>query len=77
MVSIPSINMSLFGTPSSIVRAALGRVSKEGEREKEVRDEAPAEEENVGRNATDFEEPAPGDSSLSRILNHVRFDMDN
>ena len=63
--------MSFFGTPSSMIRAALGRVSEEGEREEEVRDKAPAKEENAGRNAANFEEPAPGDSSLSRILNPV------
>ena len=44
MVIIPSVNMSLFGTLSSMLRATLGWVSEEGEREEEVRDEEPAEE---------------------------------
>jgi hypothetical protein len=71
-------------------QAALGRVSKdgnrEGEHEEEVWDEAPAEvggelnpviEENVGRNAAEFEEPVPNDSSLGRILNPIHFGVDN
>ena len=69
--------MSLFGTPGSMIRAALGRVSEEGERKEEVRDGAPDEEENAGRDAADFKEPALGDSSLSRILNPIHFDLDN
>ena len=69
--------MSLFGIPSSMLQAALGRVSEEGEHEEEVQDKAPDEEENVGRDAANFEEPAPGDSSLNRILNPVCFDLDN
>ena len=69
-----------------MLQAALGQVSKEGERKEEVRDEAPAEEggelipvikENVGRNAAKFEEPAPENSSLGRILNPICFDVDN
>ena len=36
--------MSLFETPGSMIQAALSRVSEEGEREEEVRDEAPAKE---------------------------------
>ena len=35
------------------------------------------EEENAGQNAADFEELTPGDSYLSRILNPIRFDLDN
>ena len=35
------------------------------------------EEENTGQNAADFEELTPGDSYLSRILNPIRFDLDN
>ena len=69
--------MSLFGTPGSMIRAALSRVSEEGEREEEVRDQAPDEEENAGQDAANFEELPPGDSSLSRILNPIRFDLDN
>ena len=60
-----------------MIRAALSRVSEEGEREEEVRDQAPDEEENAGQDATNFEELPPGDSSLSRILNPIRFDLDN
>ena len=82
--------MSLFSIPSPMLRAALGWANKdgnrEGEREEEVRDKTPAEvggelipviEENVGQNAAKFEEPAPNNSSLGRILNPIRFDVDN
>ena len=51
--------MSLFGTPSSMLQAALSRVSEEGEREEEVWDQAPDEEENDGQDADDFEELPP------------------
>ena len=60
-----------------MIRTALSRVSEEGEREEEVRDQAPDEEENAGQDAANFEELPPGDSSLSRILNPIRFDLDN
>ena len=78
--------MRLFGTPSRMQRALLGRVGKEGKREEEMRDKAPAAErgelipvieENVGQNAARFEEPAPDSSSLGRILNPIRFDVNN
>jgi hypothetical protein len=59
--------MSLFGTPSQMLCTALGRASEdgngEGEREEEVRDEAPTSvggeldavnEESVGRNTVKF-----------------------
>ena len=38
-----------------MLQAALGRVSKEGEREEEVRDKAPDEEENAGQDAANCE----------------------
>ena len=66
--------MNLFSTPSQMLRAALGRVSEdgngEGEHKEEVRDEAPASvageldpviEECVGGNAGKYEEPVPDD----------------
>ena len=51
-----------------------------------MRDEAPASvggeldpviEESVGQNAGKFEEPAPNDSSLDRILNPNRHHVNN
>ena len=82
--------MSLCSTPSRMLCAALGRVSEDenrgGDRKEEVRDEAPANvggeldpviEESVGRNAGEFEEPSPDNSSLDRILNPSRYHVDN
>ena len=82
--------MSLFSTPSQMFRAALGRVSEDenrgGDRKEEVRDEAPASvggeldpviEESIEGNAGKYEEPAPNDSSLERILNPKRYQDDN
>ena len=82
--------MSLCSTPGQMLRAAFGRVSEdengEGERKEEVRDKAPASvggeldpmiEESVGGNAGEYEEPAPNDSSLGRILNPSCYQDDN
>ena len=37
----------------------------------------PVIEENAGQNAAGFEEPTPDNSSLGRILNPIRFGVDN
>ena len=71
--------MSLFGTPSRMFHASLGRVGEygngEGEHNDEVRDETPS---SVGgeldpmleedREYAGKFESAPGDTSLGRIL---------
>ena len=82
--------MSLCSTPGQMLRAALGRVSEdengEGERKEEVRDKAPASvggeldpviEESVGQNTGEYEEPAPDNSSLDRILSRSRYQVNN